>query len=129
MDQNKVIEKLASAVSKQQEILVRLAQAAGLVPAQTGASDSWGDITPQVAEIVQSIPGASKYVHVLHVVVSGSGAVDGRLKVPQAALGTSQFHAVKDALTQALAGKTLNVGGKQVAVSNEPGAINFIAVT
>ena|SRR5208282_3965091 len=129
MDQNKVIEKLASIVAKQQLVITKLAQAVGLATEQTGASDSWNDITAQVAEIVKSIPGAEKFVHVLHTVVSGSGTVDGRLKTVQSALGTSQFHAVKDAITAALAGKTLNVGGKQVTISSEPGAINFIAIT
>jgi hypothetical protein len=132
MDQNKVIEKLASIVSKQQTIITKLAQEIGLAPVgetQSGASDSWKDATSQVADILHTIPGADKFVHVLHVSVAGSGALDGRLKIDPRALGTPQFKAVKDALVQALAGKTLDVGGHQVSVSSDPGAINFIAVT
>ena len=130
MDQAKIIEKLFKIASQQQKIINKIGQAVGVVPPeQHGASDVWTDITPQVAEIMKSIPGANPgNVHVIHVVVSSNGEVDGRLSIPVAALGTSQFKQLKDELVAQLSGKTIDVGGKQVAISNDPGAINFISV-
>ena len=131
MDQKKVIEKLVKIAENQQKIINKLAQQTGLAPGggdaqpMGGATDSWVDITAQVASILAKNPAAKGVGVQAAKAGSQSGAVDGRLKVHMNMLGDPKLDAVMKQLSQQLAGQ--NVGG--VKLSQNPQDIKFIAQT
>lgn len=131
MDSKKVIEKLVKIAENQQKIINKLAQAAGLAPGgggaqpMGGASDSWVDIGPHVAQMLARMPQAKGVGVQSAQAGQQSGAVDGKLKVHMNMLGDPKLDAVMKQLSAGLAGQT--VGG--VKLSQNPQDIKFIAET
>jgi hypothetical protein len=129
MDEKKVIAKLADIVQKQQKIITKLAQAAGLTgdgaKPMSNPSDDWVDVTAQVASLLAASPTAKGVAVQSAHASKQSGSVDGRLKVPMNLLTDPKLNTIMNQLRQQLAGK--NVGGVQL--SQNPQDIEFIAET
>ena len=90
-----------------------------------GASDSWVDIGPHVAQMLARMPQAKGVGVQSAQAGQQSGAVDGKLKVHMSMLGDPKLDAVMKQLSAGLAGQT--VGG--VKLSQNPQDIKFVAET
>lgn len=131
MSQKKVIEQLLKLANKQQLIITKLAEQIGVKNAQQDlplGNGSWSQVTSALSDALNLLPEAAS-VTVNTAEVGGDGVLRGKLELPaDAPPGT--FRTVLTKLKEVLKGKTLTTDdGKQVAVSQDPNKISFIAIT
>lgn len=131
MSQKKVIEQLLKLANKQQLIITKLAEQIGVKNAQQDlplGNGSWSQVTSALSDALNLLPEAAS-VTVNTAEVGGDGVLRGKLELP-ADVPPGTFRTVLTKLKEVLKGKTLTTDdGKQVAVSQDPNKISFIAIT